>query len=114
MKDRLEPEVLKLPDVSHMYGPVATCDGYVKVKLFFWTSDPQHIRSVLLAASGAKAPFIEDICVLIPQCNLYPHVEAFGYALDYLKYGKIVGSSANLHSFKIVESDTRTLAYVIP
>ncbi len=90
-------------------------DGYVKVKLFFTTEEPKHIRSYGLQHSyGFKGPFMEDVCVLLPQAEVAPEFERFIPIMARLQLVcGVVSKTAQLKDFRILDEDTLTLAYVL-
>jgi hypothetical protein len=88
--------------------------GYIKVRLYFLTHEPKHIRSFMLRAQyQAPPPYIEDVCILISQKKTHPILEAFSPAFEALKYRGWISETAVLHDFKILDEDTTTLAHVV-
>ncbi len=90
-------------------------DGYVKVKFFYTTEEPKNIRSYGLQHSyGFKGPFMEDVCVLLPQEQVSLNFECFIPAFARLQIQHLVVSkSAQLKDFLILDEDKLTLAYVL-
>jgi hypothetical protein len=88
--------------------------GYVKIKLFFTTEEPKHIRSYALQHSyGFKGPYLEDICILLPQEKVMPEFSFFLPMLTRLQLAHTVSNTAQLKNFHIMDEDKLTLAYVL-
>jgi len=91
----------------------AAKEDCVKVRLSFLTDEPKHVRSQMLQRLyAAKAPFIEDICVMMPRMQVFAILETFIPAFERLQEADIVPRSANLLSFKVLDEDLTTLAYL--
>jgi hypothetical protein len=58
-------------------------DGYVKIRLTYLTMEPKHIRSAMLRVQGIQPPFMEEVCILMPQARVFPLIETFMPAFDY-------------------------------
>jgi len=87
--------------------------GRVKVQLRFLTSKPRHLRSLLLAQSGAEPPYVEDVCVLLPHMRVFPAVEAYLPPFEALKRSGAVPEDSELQGFRVVDHDRLTLSYVL-
>jgi len=87
--------------------------GYMKVRLTFLTSDPKHIRSVMLREQyRAEPPYLEDVCILLPLKETFSILETFIPAFEKLRESRVVSSTAKLLKFKILDDDLNTLAYL--
>ncbi len=96
-----------------LYPTAVYKDGFVKVRLSFLTNEPKHVRSqTLQRICGSQPPFVEDICVLIPQPRAFAILEAYLPAWEYLREAEIVPPAANLLNFKVMDEDITTLAYL--
>jgi hypothetical protein len=93
-------------------GLVPALQGYVKVKLFFSTTKPNHIRSqVLMTDYQAQPPFIEDRSVLIPADRAFNRLSAYRDIFVVLQVAGVVASDDVLKDFEIRAEDFDTLAY---
>lgn len=87
--------------------------GFVKIRLSFLTDDPKHVRSQMLRLScNSKPPFVEDICILMPRMRVFSILETFIPAFEKLQEDGIVSNTAKLLTFKILDGDTNTLAFL--
>jgi len=88
-------------------------EGYTKIRLSFLTDDPKHIRSLMLQQIyNSKPPFVEDVCVLMPQMQVFSILETFFSVFERLQAVGVVSPAANLLGFKVLDEDTETLAYL--
>jgi hypothetical protein len=95
------------PDVA------ATKPGYVKVRLSYHTSQPKHLRSILLFhMCNIKPPYTEDLCILMPRMKVFALLETFIPAFEQLKRSGVVSKTAELQDFRILDEDLLTLAYI--
>jgi hypothetical protein len=86
--------------------------GYIKVRLFYHTWEPQHSRSqALIAEFAADPPFVEDVSVLLPVAATYDRLSAFEDIFRLLQHQGVVSSMDKLHQFEFRDEDVRTLAY---
>jgi hypothetical protein len=93
---------------------ISTKPGYMKVRLFFLTSEPKHIRSQMLKSGcGAKPPFIEDVCILMQRMKVFPNLEYYSNPLFRLQLAGVVSSTAKLTGYTILDGDDDTLSYVV-
>jgi hypothetical protein len=91
----------------------ASKDGYVKVTLSFLTSQPQHLRSLLLYHTcNIKAPYTEEVSILLPRMRVFALLETFIPQFEYLQKSGLVSNSAELQGFSIADEDSHTLAYL--
>lgn len=91
-----------------------TGPGLIKVKLFFKTWEPKHLRShVLKTEFAAKGPYLEDVCVLLPQAAVTPDLTAFQATFRELIHSGAVGRQSTLVDFLLLIEDHTTLAYVM-
>jgi len=87
--------------------------GFVKIRLSFLTNDPKHVRSQMLRLScNSKPPFVEDICILLPLGKTFSILETFIPAFEKLQEDSTVSDTAKLLTFKILDDDTCTLAFL--
>ena len=87
--------------------------GFVKIRLSFLTDDPKHVRSQMLRLScNSKPPFVEDICVLMPRMRVFSILETFIPAFEKLQEEGTVSSTAKLLTFKVLDGDSSTLAFL--
>jgi hypothetical protein len=92
----------------------ASAPGRVKVQLRYLTKEPIHLRSLLLSQyTGMEPPFIEEVCILMPSKKVFPVIECFLSPFEVLKKAGAVQQDAELHSFRILDRDTLTYAYVV-
>jgi hypothetical protein len=91
----------------------ASLPGRVKVRLRYLTSQPRHLRSMLLAQYGAQPPYIEEACILLPHMQVFPVLECFLPAFEALKEDAAVPPDSRLQSFDILDRDILTLSYAV-
>lgn len=88
--------------------------GCIKIRLSYLTFDPKHMRSQMLKVScGAKPPFAEDVCILMPRMKISLNRQIFDSALSRLQLSGVVSPSAKLTGYTFLEEDDDTLAYVV-
>ena len=88
---------------------------HIKVRLFFQTWEPHHVRSqVLISEMRMDAPFIEDVSILVPAKDVRNDISAFAGAFQELQAAGILRPNDRLKSFEIRDEDFRTLAYYRP
>ena len=85
--------------------------GHVKIRLSYLTVGPKHIRNAMLHTQGIPPPYIEDICILMPQVKVFNLIESFMPAFAVLQDSGLIPKAANIQSFKVLDEDTCTLAY---
>jgi hypothetical protein len=89
--------------------------GYIKVRLSYLTFEPKHMRSHMLKTScGAKPPYIEDVCILMPRMKVFPSLQTYRAPFEHLQAAGILPKSTTLITQTIIDEDDDTLAYVIP
>lgn len=87
--------------------------GYVKVRLSYLTSEPQHLRSLLLLHTcGIQPPYTEEMCILLPYAKVFTLLETFIPPFEYLQRCGVISKTAELQEFKVLDEDTLTLAYI--
>lgn len=87
--------------------------GHVKVRLFYDTWNPKHVRSHFLRIeAGAKPPFIEDVFVLVPFNRAYNRMSAYRDVFQRLIAAGYLAAADALKKFEFCEEDYRTLAYL--
>lgn len=85
---------------------------HVKVRLFFHTWEPKHVRSHYLKNEvSAAPPFLEDICVLVPVNRAYDRLSAYQAIFLALQEAGILAKADVLKAFELCVEDTHTLAY---
>ncbi len=88
--------------------------GHIKIRLSYLTFDPKHMRSQMLRNScGARPPFAEDVCILMPRMKVFPNVENYIIPLSRLQFAGVVSPSAKLTGYTFLDEDDDTLAYVV-
>lgn len=91
----------------------AAKSGFVKVTLSYLTTQPQHLRSLLLYTScNIQPPYTEEVSILLPSMKVFAILETFIPAFEYLQNSGVVSHTAELQNFEIVDEDVHTLAYV--
>jgi hypothetical protein len=93
---------------------LAACrPGYVKVRLSYQTSQPQHLRSLLLLHTcGIQPPYTEETCILLPAAKVFTLLETFIPSFEYLQKCGVLSKTAELLDFKVLDEDDLTLAYI--
>lgn len=87
--------------------------GYVKIRLLYLTSQPQHLRSLLLLHTcGIKPPYTEEVCILLPHTKVFTLLETFIPLFEYLQECEVISKTAELQDFKVLDEDDHTLAYI--
>ena len=88
-------------------------EGYVKIRLTYFTMNPQHIRSILLQHTcNTKPPYLEEVFILMPRMQVFSLLENYLPAFDYLKKCGIVPEKSDIYVFSILVEDDTTLAYI--
>lgn len=88
--------------------------GYIKVRLEYLTFEPKHMRSQMLKTScGARPPYAEDICILLPRMKVFAEIDAYRVPFAQLQSSNVLSSSAKLTGYTFLDEDDDTLAYVI-
>lgn len=112
----ITPEIVTPRPLAPVPKPelVASKSGYVKVRLTYLTSEPKHLRSIVLAKQyGIQPPFHEEISILMPRQKVFTLLEAYLPAFNYLQSCSLVSKSARLMDFEIRDEDDLTLAHVL-
>ena len=90
----------------------AELPGHMKVKLFYQTREPRHVRSqVLQVEMQMTPPFVEDVSVLLPAKDVFNNLAAYEETFQALQSVGLVGPEDRLRNFEIRDEDVRTLAY---
>ena len=88
--------------------------GCIKVRLDYLTFEPKHMRSQMLRNScGARPPFAEDVCVLMPRMKIFPEISAYAEPFARLQAANVLPSSAKLTGYTILDEDDLTLAFAV-
>ena len=88
--------------------------GRMKVRLSFLTHSPKHIRNILLQEQcHTQPPYIEDICILMPRMKVLTLLETYLPAFAHLQKIGVIPNDAKLQSFKILDEDDITLAFLV-
>lgn len=99
-------------NVTPQFERAADMKGYLKVRLFYHTWEPHHVRSqVLQTELRMEPPFVEDISVLISAELVRNHISAFESIFHQLQILGRLKHTDKLKSFEIRDEDVRTLAY---
>ena len=113
VKTEPKPETVRKEKLVAPPLTAAKKANYLKVRLSYLTPEPKHIRSVTLEQQcRIKPPFLEDVCVLMPRLKVFTILETYMPIFEKLQAAGIVSNQANLQSFKVLEEDTTTLAYI--
>jgi glyoxylase-like metal-dependent hydrolase (beta-lactamase superfamily II) len=97
--------------LSH-FDVAAAEAGHVKVRLYFNTWEPKHLRShYLRTEASAEPPFLEDVSVLIPTHQAFDHLSAYNAVFEALRAAGVVAPQDVLKAFEINVEDNHTLAY---
>ena len=92
---------------------LASKRGHVKVRLSYLTSQPKHLRSILLYHTcGINPPYTEEVSILLPQSKVFTLLETYIPAFEYLQKAGVVSKTAELRGFDILDEDILTLAYL--
>jgi hypothetical protein len=106
----------KVETAGRVIAPPSTAaskPNYLKVRLSYLTPEPKHIRSRMLEQQcRLQPPYLEDVCVLLPRMKVFSILENFIPIFEKLRAAGIVSGQANLQSFKVLEEDSSTLAYI--
>lgn len=113
MDSTLKPPVQRIaPTEQPMVAPVKS--GHIKVRLSYLTSDPKHIRSIMMRNNcGAKPPYTEDTCILMPRMKVFTDLQNYASAFERLQLSGVLPLSAKLTSYTILDEDDITLAYIV-
>ena len=88
--------------------------GHIKVRLVYLTHEPKHMRSAMLRNTyGAKPPYTEDVCVLMPRMKVFPWMDTYIPVFTRLQCSGVISPSAKLTKFTILDEDDDTLAYIV-
>lgn len=91
---------------------LADKEGYLKVRLFYHTREPKHLRSrVLETEFNSGPPYVEDVSVLLPCALVFNRLSSFASTFHQLQLAGIVAISDKLKDFEIRDEDLRTLAW---
>lgn len=91
----------------------AVKDGYVKVTLSYLTTQPQHLRSLLLYHTcNIQPPYTEEVSILMPRMKVFALLETFIPQFEYLQKAGVVSKTAELQGFSIMDEDRHTLSYL--
>ena len=87
--------------------------GYVKVRLSYLTSEPKHLRSLLLYHTcGIQPPYTEEVSILLPRLKVFTLLETFIPPFEHLQKSRVVSKTAELQDFGVLEEDVLTLSYI--
>ena len=91
----------------------ASKSEYVKVRLSYLTSQPRHLRSLLLLHTcGIQPPYTEEVCILLPYAKVFTLLETFIPSFEYLQKCDAISKTAELQDFRVLDEDNTTLAYI--
>ena len=92
-----------------------TLAGSVKVKLTYHSDVPHTEAALTLQKLGVKAPYSEDIRILVPAPDASgTTLEAYTRAFEILRADHIVPEDSRLVGFALDDEDAELLAYEIP
>jgi hypothetical protein len=116
--DRLstKPDVSRARPIAPTIQPeLATSkEGFIKVRLSYLTSQPKHLRSLLLYHTcGIQPPYTEEVSILLPQGEVFALLETYIPVFEYLQKSGVVSNTAELQGFSIRDEDISTLAYIL-
>jgi len=84
----------------------------MKVRLFFQTWEPKHVRSQVLQVDlRMNAPFVEDISVLVPAKRVSNSLSSFEEIFRSLQAAGRLSPTDKLKDFELRDEDVRTLAF---
>lgn len=116
MDNTLQSDAIEVTrPIAPMVKPelAASKPGYVKVRLSYLTSQPHHLRSLLLLHTcGIQPPYTEEVCILLPAAKVFTLLENFIPPFEYLQKCGILSKTAELQDFKVSDEDNLTLAYI--
>ena len=102
----------EIPDTK--IGIASVMPNHVKVQLRYLTKEAKHLRSFLLSGyTGIGAPYMEEVCILMPYMRVFPVIECFLPPFETLKQEGVVPEDAELQSYRILDHDELTLAYIL-
>lgn len=95
------------------FGVVTHKAGHVKVRLFYHTWKPKHLRSHFLKTEAAAAPpFVEDVAVLVPLNRAFNRLSAYRDIFRRLIDAGLLAAKDELKKFEFCEEDSHALAYL--
>jgi len=87
-------------------------EGYIKIRLFYHTREPRHMRSRVLATEfDAGPPYVEDVSILVPCTHAFNRLSAFDSIFRALQLNGAVAMTDQLKDFEIRDENTFTLAW---
>jgi hypothetical protein len=113
------PTTTKTPTARRIAPPAPPAvaplkDGCLKVRLSYLTSNPKHIRNLILnAVYSIKPPYNEDTCVLVPAEKCFNDFESYMGAFELLQQSGVLQADDTLVEATILIEDDLTLAYVV-
>lgn len=101
-------------DLAENLQQAATSPGKIKVGLWFETSKPTHLSSVLLRDSfDFEGKLVESVCVLLPPEQVFDMSEAYWDTLERLKDSRVIPADAEFFGYEIRLEDKQTLAWML-
>ena len=107
-----------MPATNPQFQSAPSRPGYLKVRLYFHTWVPKHLRSHMLKEEfHGAAPYQEDVCVLMPLEEITTDLNNYTPIFQMLLEKGIVASGTRtqpqLRSIELLEEDEQTLAYYL-
>lgn len=101
-------------DLGHFHQATALAD-HLKVRLYYRTFEPKHLRSHFLQMEAQAAPpFVEDVTVLVPVEEAYDRLSSYEDIFTNLKREGLLASGDTLFKFEVRDEDDHTLAWYLP
>lgn len=108
------PKLTVKLNVAETLEQSASMRDRVKVELWYETSRPKHLSSILLASAfGFEGDLVESISVLLKSDQVFDMAEAYWDTLEFLKDNGYVPSDAEFFGYEIRLEDKQTLAWVM-
>ncbi len=89
----------------------ADLKGFMKVRLFYQTWEPKHVRSQVLRIDlRMNAPFVENISVLLPLPFISTDLSAYEEIFRSLQAAGYLSPTDKIRDFELRDEDVCTLA----
>ncbi len=91
-----------------------SCPGRLKVRLRFETEDPISEAALLMHdLFRIKAPFVEEVHVLLPLHEIHANLKSFEPAMHDLVENGVIPKDSKLKEFSLQTPTPWVLAYVV-
>jgi len=90
-----------------------SAEDLIKVRLTYHTETPTTEAALFISRMGTKAPYVEDVHILIPREKAFSGLNTYLPAFEVLKAQKIVPESSLLVAYAFADEDDQILAYRI-